>query len=53
LRAYSTLGQVVGLTVVGISEYLVIWFGTDWELEVEKGAKRNEAEGDPTPIVHD
>ncbi|KAK7026504.1 ethionine resistance protein [Paramarasmius palmivorus] len=40
-------GQVVGLTVVGISEYLVVWFGTDWDLEVEKGAKRNEAEGDP------
>ncbi|KAI3600723.1 mate efflux family protein [Moniliophthora roreri] len=39
--------QVVGLTVVGIGEYLVIWFGTDWDIEVEKGVKRNQEEVGP------
>ncbi|KAJ3876597.1 mate-domain-containing protein [Lentinula edodes] len=35
------IGQLVGLTVVGISEYVVILVGTDWECEVEKGVRRN------------
>ncbi|THU97692.1 MATE efflux family protein [Dendrothele bispora CBS 962.96] len=38
------IGQVVGLTVVGLSEYAVVWLGTDWEREVEKGVQRNAEE---------
>ncbi|KAK7440378.1 ethionine resistance protein [Stygiomarasmius scandens] len=38
------IGQVVGLTVVGLSEYAVVWLGTNWELEVEKGIQRNAEE---------
>ncbi|KAJ8093916.1 ethionine resistance protein [Marasmius tenuissimus] len=39
------IGQVVGLTIVGLGEYLVVWLGTDWQLEVEKGVARNMTEG--------
>ncbi|KAL0577233.1 ethionine resistance protein [Marasmius crinis-equi] len=38
------IGQVVGLTVVGVGEYLSVWLGTDWDREVEKGAARNMSE---------
>ncbi|KAF5354556.1 hypothetical protein D9758_011209 [Tetrapyrgos nigripes] len=38
------IGQVVGLTVVGLSEYAVVWLGTNWEMEVEKGVQRNAEE---------
>ncbi|KAJ4481213.1 MOP flippase [Lentinula aciculospora] len=38
------IGQVVGLTVVGISEYAAIWLGTDWDHEIEKGVRRNSEE---------
>ncbi|KAF9262530.1 MOP flippase [Marasmius fiardii PR-910] len=38
------IGQVVGLTIVGICEFFVIWIGTDWEMEVEKGIDRNREE---------
>ncbi|KAK1218122.1 ethionine resistance protein [Marasmius sp. AFHP31] len=39
------IGQVVGLTIVGLGEYFVVWLGTDWQLEVEKGVARNMTEG--------
>ncbi|TDL19594.1 MOP flippase [Rickenella mellea] len=35
------LGQVVALFIVGIGEYVVVWRGTNWEKEVEKGIERN------------
>jgi len=38
------IGQVVGLTIVGISEYGCIWLGTNWDREVEKGVQRNAEE---------
>ncbi|KAN0088205.1 MatE domain containing protein [Tylopilus felleus] len=38
------IGQVIGLFTVGISEYGVVCFGTDWDKEVEKGVKRNAEE---------
>ncbi|KAJ3799579.1 MOP flippase, partial [Lentinula aff. detonsa] len=38
------IGQVVGLTLVGVGEYATIWFGTDWVYEVEKGVQRNSEE---------
>lgn len=37
-------GQVVALFLVGLGEYGVVWFGTNWEKEVEKGIERNNAE---------
>jgi multidrug resistance protein, MATE family len=37
-------GQVVGLFVVGIGEYCVVWLGTDWDLEIKKGIERNREE---------
>ncbi|VDC05078.1 unnamed protein product [Peniophora sp. CBMAI 1063] len=49
------IGQVIGLFVVGIAEYAVVWLGTDWEREVEKGADRNAAEAlrQQTLVVRD
>ncbi|KAF8448854.1 mate-domain-containing protein [Boletus edulis BED1] len=38
------IGQVIGLFIVGISEYGVICFGTNWDKEVEKGIIRNAGE---------
>ncbi|KII85984.1 hypothetical protein PLICRDRAFT_700758 [Plicaturopsis crispa FD-325 SS-3] len=38
------IGQVVALFVVGIGEYCVVWLGTDWDREVERGVARNEDE---------
>ncbi|KAF8815439.1 MOP flippase [Phlegmacium glaucopus] len=38
------IGQVVGLFIVGIGEYCVVWLGTDWDLEVKKGIERNRKE---------
>ncbi|KAI0311917.1 MOP flippase [Amylostereum chailletii] len=38
------IGQVVALFIVGIAEYYVVWLGTDWEWEVQKGAERNMLE---------
>ena len=35
------LGQVVALFLVGLGEYFVVWLGTDWEKEVQKGVERN------------
>ena len=35
-------GQVGALFIVGIGEYAVVWLGTDWEKEIEKGIQRNE-----------
>ena len=37
-------GQVFALFVVGSCEYAVVWLGTDWEHEVEKGIRRNNPE---------
>jgi len=38
------IGQVVALFIVGIGEYCVVWFGTDWQKEVERGVERNQEE---------
>ncbi|KIJ65467.1 hypothetical protein HYDPIDRAFT_187260 [Hydnomerulius pinastri MD-312] len=38
------IGQVIGLFTVGIGEYVVVWLGTDWEKEVQKGVIRNAEE---------
>ena len=38
------VGQVIALFIVGLSEYSVVWFGTDWEKEVQRGVERNQAE---------
>ena len=38
------VGQVVALFIVGIGEYLVVWLGTDWDKEVERGIERNRYE---------
>ncbi|KAI0769826.1 MATE efflux family protein [Fomes fomentarius] len=38
------IGQVVALFIVGLSEYGVVWLGTDWEREVQRGIERNRAE---------
>ncbi|KAJ7746753.1 MOP flippase [Mycena maculata] len=37
------IGQVVALFIVGLGEYYVVW-GSDWDLEVKRGAERNEEE---------
>jgi len=38
------IGQVVALFIVGSCEYGVVWLGTDWEQEVERGVRRNNPE---------
>ncbi|RPD77371.1 MOP flippase [Lentinus tigrinus ALCF2SS1-7] len=38
------IGQVVALFIVGLSEYGVVWLGTDWNKEVQRGIERNQAE---------
>ncbi|KAF8491470.1 MOP flippase [Russula emetica] len=38
------IGQVVALFIVGTCEYAVVWLGTDWDHEVEKGVWRNNQE---------
>lgn len=35
------IGQVVALFLVGLGEYFVVWLGTDWEKQVQKGVERN------------
>ena len=42
--ALHFLGQVVGLFIVGIGEYLMVWLGTDWDAEIKKGVERNREE---------
>jgi multidrug resistance protein, MATE family len=29
------------LFIVGFGEYAVVWFGTDWDKEIQKGVERN------------
>ncbi|PCH39961.1 MATE efflux protein [Wolfiporia cocos MD-104 SS10] len=38
------LGQVVALFIVGLGEYSVVWLGTDWDKEVQRGVERNREE---------
>jgi len=38
------IGQVVGLFIVGIGEYFMVWLGTDWDVEIKKGIERNREE---------
>ncbi|KDQ51770.1 hypothetical protein JAAARDRAFT_40799 [Jaapia argillacea MUCL 33604] len=38
------IGQVVALFIVGLGEYGVVWLGTDWDREIQKGIKRNYQE---------
>lgn len=44
LSTMPRIGQVVALFLVGLGEYGVVWFGTNWEKEVKKGIERNNAE---------
>jgi MATE family multidrug resistance protein len=37
-------GQVIGLFTVALSEYGVVWLGTNWDREIQKGIKRNAEE---------
>ena len=48
----SLPGQVLGLFVVGIGEYAVVWLRTDWEKEVQLGIERGlaEAKRDDAPV---
>lgn len=36
------LGQCVALFIVGIAEYMIVAFGTNWEQEIQKGVERIE-----------
>ncbi|OJT12802.1 hypothetical protein TRAPUB_10637 [Trametes pubescens] len=38
------IGQVIALFIVGLSEYAVVWLGTDWPGEIRRSVERNEAE---------
>lgn len=38
------IGQVIGLFTVALSEYGVVWLGTNWDREIQKGIKRNTEE---------
>ncbi|KZV85394.1 mate-domain-containing protein [Exidia glandulosa HHB12029] len=38
------VGQVVGLFIVGLSEYAVVALGTNWDVEVRKAAERTSEE---------
>ena len=35
---------MIALFIVGLSEYGVVWLGTDWEKEVRRGIERNQEE---------
>jgi MATE family multidrug resistance protein len=35
---------VVALFIVGLGEYGVVWLGTDWDLEIQRGIERNQME---------
>lgn len=41
LMSRLSTGQVVALFIVGFGEYAVVWLGTDWDKEVQKGIQRN------------
>jgi hypothetical protein len=34
------VGQVVGLFIVGLGEYVIVWRFTDWDEEVKRGIAR-------------
>ena len=34
----------MALFIVGIGVYCVVWLGTDWKKEVERGIERNKAD---------
>ena len=44
VSSFLRAGQVVALFIVGIGEYSVVWLGTDWNLEVQRGIERNLGE---------
>jgi multidrug resistance protein, MATE family len=44
VKCCCSAGQVVALFIVGTCEYAVVWLGTDWDYEVEKGIRRNNPE---------
>ena len=44
INLQSRTGQVIALFIVGLSEYAVVWLGTDWEKEIQRGFERNQAE---------
>ena len=49
----KTSGQVIALFLVGIGEYCVVWLGTDWDWEVQKGIERNKKDAtDFDPLPH-
>ncbi|KZT00436.1 mate-domain-containing protein [Laetiporus sulphureus 93-53] len=38
------IGQTIALTIVGLSEYVVVWLGTEWEREIKLSVERIQAE---------
>jgi hypothetical protein len=38
---YFQPGQVLGLFLVGLGEYGVVWLATDWNQEVQRSKDRN------------
>ncbi|KIL64936.1 hypothetical protein M378DRAFT_192492 [Amanita muscaria Koide BX008] len=46
------IGQVIGLFTVGVSEYLVVWLGTDWDKEVQESIRRNAEEAKRVHLAH-
>jgi MATE family multidrug resistance protein len=38
---FLRLGQVLGLFIVGLGEYGVVWLATDWDKEVQRSKDRN------------
>jgi len=41
LYKFLRLGQVLGLFIVGLGEYGVVWLATDWNKEVQRSKDRN------------
>lgn len=48
---FLNLGQVVALFIVGLGEYGVVWLGTDWNKEVERGIIRNQEEAKRRALI--
>jgi MATE family multidrug resistance protein len=47
----SSTGQVIGLFTVALSEYGVVWLGTNWDREIQKGIERNAEEAKRRALV--
>jgi MATE family multidrug resistance protein len=45
------IGQVIALFLVGFSEYAVVWLGSDWDKEIQKGIERMMIEDEQREVV--